>query len=108
MNDDIKNSDWGTHSKTIVFNNNSFMVGTFNSNNRSNFYNTEMAVFCRGRIELTNDVLTNIKFRMKNARHLNKLGKPDDGTDLLDGTSFKKKLLYFMLKIPASIAQILM
>jgi putative cardiolipin synthase len=108
MNDEIKKSVWGTHSKTIVFNSNSFMVGTFNIDNRSSFYNTEMALFCSGSPELTNDVLGNIQERMKNSRHLNKAGFPDDGTPLLQGTSLTKKLLYYMLKLPASIAQFLL
>jgi len=108
MNDEIRNSDWGTHSKTIVFNSHSFMVGTFNIDNRSNFYNTEMAIFCSGSPQLTNEVIGNIKLRMDNSRHLNKEGKPDDGSDLLEGTSLKKKILYYMLKIPASIGQFLM
>ena len=108
MNDTIRNSSWGTHSKTIVYNNNSFMVGTFNIDNRSNFYNTEMAIFCSGSPELTNDIISNIKTRISNSRHLNKNGLPDDGTDILEGTSLKKKILYFMLKIPASIGQFLM
>ncbi len=108
MNDEIKNASWGTHSKTIVYNNNSFMVGTFNIDNRSNFYNTEMALFCSGSPELTNEILSNIKIRMKNSHHLNSAGRPDDGSDILEGASLTKKLLYFMLKIPASLAQFLM
>lgn len=108
ISDEVRNSTWGTHSKTIIFNNNSFMVGTFNIDNRSSFYNTEMALFCSGSPELTNDIMTNIKMRMANSRHLNKKGMPDDGSPLLQGTSLGKKILYFMLKIPASIAQFLL
>lgn len=108
FSDEVRKSDWGTHSKTILYNNNSFMIGTFNIDNRSNFYNTEMAVFCSGSPELAHDVFSNIQVRMMNSRHLNKAGLPEDGKPLLEGTSLKKKLLYFMLKIPASIAQFLL
>ncbi|MBC7538497.1 MAG: hypothetical protein H7281_06740, partial [Bacteriovorax sp.] len=108
FSDEVRKSDWGTHSKTILYNNNSFMIGTFNIDNRSNFYNTEMAVFCSGSPELAHDVFSNIQIRMMNSRHLNKAGLPEDGKPLLEGTSLKKKLLYFMLKIPASIAQFLL
>lgn len=107
-NDEIRNSDWGTHSKTIVFNNDSFMVGTFNIDNRSNFYNTEMSLFCGGSPELAKDVKDNIQLRMKTAHHLNKQGLPDDGTPLLGEVSLKKKLLYFFLKVPSTIMQFLM
>ncbi|MDO9184281.1 MAG: phospholipase D family protein [Bacteriovorax sp.] len=108
ISDEVRNSNWGTHSKTIVFNNNSFMIGTFNIDNRSNFYNTEMAVFCSGSPELANDVLSNIKIRMKSSNHLDKNARPDDGTDLLAGASTKKKILYYMLKIPAALFQFLL
>lgn len=108
ISDDVRKAEWGTHSKTIIYNKDSFMIGTFNIDNRSNFYNTEMAVFCSGSPELTHDVDANIKARMKNSRHLNKAGSPDDGSDLLEGTSFKKKFLYYMLKIPATIVQFLL
>lgn len=108
ISDEVRNSSWGTHSKTILFNDNSFMVGTFNIDNRSSFYNTEMALFCSGSPELHNDILSNINLRMKNSRHLNKDGLPDDGKSLLEGASTGKKLLYHLLKIPASIFQFLL
>jgi len=108
VSNEVRNAVWGTHSKTILFNDNSFMIGTFNIDNRSNFYNTEMAIFCSGSPELANDVYRNIKVRMKNSYHLGADGKPDDGTKLLDGASMKKKLLFYMLKIPATIFQFLM
>lgn len=107
-NDKIRNSMWGTHSKTMIFNNNSFMIGTFNVDNRSNFYNSEMAIFCSKSSELTSDIEDNIKVRMKTSHHLNKKGLPDDGTKLLEGNTTMKKLEYFLLKVPASIMQFLM
>jgi hypothetical protein len=67
-----------------------------------------MGIFCNGSPELTNDVLGNIKLRMKNSYHLNKDGEPDDGADLLEGASLKKKILYYMLKIPSKIFQFLL
>lgn len=108
ISEDVKNAEWGTHSKTILYSDDSFMVGTFNIDNRSNFYNTEMAVFCSGSPELAKDVLDNVKVRMKNSHHLNKFGKPDDGTDLLAGTTLKKRIIYYMLKFPATLFQFLL
>lgn len=107
-NKEILNSQWGTHSKTIVYNDHSFMVGTYNIDHRSNFYNTEMGLFCAGSAELARDIKENINLRMKSSYHLNKDGAPDDGTPLLAGNSSKKKRLYFYLKIPATIAQFLL
>lgn len=105
---EIQNSEWGTHSKTILFNDDSFMIGTFNIDHRSNFYNTEMALFCSGSRELTRDIKENIQLRMKESYHLNKDGVPDDGTSLLEGNTEKKKRLYYYLKIPATLVQFLL
>ena len=108
FNDSIRKADWGTHAKTIVYNDDSFMVGTFNIDNRSNFYNTEMALFCSGSTELTQDILKNIEIKKEYSHHLGADGKPDDGSKLLEGATLKKKVLYYLLKIPASIMQFLM
>jgi putative cardiolipin synthase len=106
--DEVRNSTWGTHSKTIVFNNDSFMIGTFNIDNRSNFYNTEMAIFCSGSPELTKDVKDNIALRMKNGYHLNHEGKPDDCSPLLSGATPMKKALYYLIKVPSHLLQFLL
>lgn len=108
FSDKIKNSIWGTHSKTIVYNDNSFMIGTFNIDNRSNFYNSEMAIFCSGSQDLTRDVEDNIKLRMKSAHHLNKEGLPDDGSKLLEGNTGIKKIEYFFIKVPSHVMNFLL
>jgi cardiolipin synthase C len=107
-NKKIAEAIWGTHSKTIVFNDDAFMIGTFNIDNRSSFYNTEMAIFCAGSTELRNDVLENIQFRMKGSYHLDKNGKPDDGSKVTEGASFYKRVLYVFLKVPAAILKFLL
>lgn len=107
-NDKIKNSVWGTHSKTMVFNDEAFMVGTFNIDNRSSFYNTELALFCNGSKELTQDVKSNIEKRMQNSYRLNAEGVPDDCSDLLGDVSGAKKALYYLLKLPSHILQFLL
>lgn len=106
--DEVRNATWGTHSKTAVFSDDSFMIGTFNIDNRSNFYNTEMAIFCSGSPELTKDVKDNIKFRMGNSYHLNREGTPDDCSSLLSGATPTKKLLYYLIKIPSTLLQFLL
>lgn len=106
--DEVLKSEWGVHSKTIVFNDDSVMIGTYNVDHRSNFFNTEMALFCRGSKELVQDVKENIQLRMRHSYHLNKDGLPDDGTPLLSGSSDEKKTLYYFLKIPATLGQFLL
>ena len=108
ISDEVKNARWGTHSKTIVFSDDAFMVGTFNIDNRSNFYNTEMGLFCKGSPELTKMVRDNIEIRMKNAKRLGKDGKPEDGTPLLESNSGGRKLMYHLLQIPSALLQFLL
>ncbi len=104
----IEDSVWGVHSKTIIFNDNSFMVGTFNIDNRSSFYNTETAIFCAGSTQLTNDIRRSIEDRMAESYRLGKDGKPDDGSPILSGASTLNKFLYFFLRIPAAIFKFLL
>lgn len=108
MNSKIRNAVWGTHSKTIVFNDQAVMVGTFNIDNRSSYYNTEMAIFCNASKEIRDDVMDNIELRMKHSKKLGKNGRPEDGTSLLANSSFTKKLLYFFLKVPATLLKFLL
>lgn len=58
MEEKIQKAKWGTHSKVQVYESSNFseaMIGTYNIDNRSNFYNSEMAVFCKG-----NDAFTKV------------------------------------------------
>jgi putative cardiolipin synthase len=67
LDEAVKNARWGTHSKVQVYENNDsseIMIGTYNIDNRSNFYNSEMAIFCKGNDELSKEVSDNI-FRLK-------------------------------------------
>lgn len=66
----VKKAKWGTHSKTHIYNyhnehDSEVMIGTYNIDNRSNYYNSEMAIFCQGNIEFTKDVTQSIQNRMK-------------------------------------------
>ena len=108
MNEKIKKAVWGTHSKTIVFNDDAFMIGTFNIDNRSSFYNTEMAIFCKNSKSLRDDVQNNIELRMKSSKKLGKNGRPEDGSKLLANSSLTKKMLYFFLKVPATLLKFLL
>lgn len=60
IDQDAKITTWGTHSKTQIYDDDKFYIGTYNIDNRSAFYNTEMGVFCEGNIELTKDVSDSI------------------------------------------------
>jgi putative cardiolipin synthase len=65
---EVMNARWGLHSKTQVYyyedGTSGFMIGTYNIDNRSSFYNNEMAMFCDGSDELTADLQKDIDERM--------------------------------------------
>ena len=54
--DRVKGTRWGTHSKSIVFDDDSVMVGTFNFDPRSAFYSAEISLFCDSSPEITENV----------------------------------------------------
>jgi putative cardiolipin synthase len=65
ISEGVKTAKWGTHSKTQIYDNNEVMIGTYNIDNRSNYYNSEMALFCKGNPELTKEVNDSIASRSK-------------------------------------------
>lgn len=110
MSEEVENSTWGTHSKSVVFNDDSFMVGSFNMDNRSSFYNTELSIFCSGSKALTDDVKDNIKLRMGGSHGLDQDGEIEDECEDLNpnGLGPIKKALYWLLKIPSHLMQSLL
>lgn len=59
----VEKARWGMHEKTQVYTDDSFYIGTYNIDNRSDHYNTEMGIFCEGSKELTADLLTDMRLR---------------------------------------------
>jgi cardiolipin synthase C len=70
----IKQTRWGVHDKTHIYNEESFYIGTYNIDNRSDFYNSEMGIFCDGSKELTSELRNNFIKRLEHT-YLLKPGK---------------------------------
>lgn len=102
--EEVKKSTWGTHSKSMVFSKDSFMIGSFNFDNRSSYYNTELAVFCSGSPELTQDIVVNIQKRVDNSIKLDTNGDPDCN-EVHPEVGALKKALYYIIKIPSHMFQ---
>ena len=95
------NARWGTHSKSAVFDDESFMIGSFNFDPRSLNYNLELAVFCDGNKLLANQIKENIKLRMQSGIFLE---TPDDVRKYeFNNVGTKKKFNYYMIKIPSAL-----
>lgn len=63
----IKETRYGVHSKTFIIDDIDFAIGTYNVDNRSDFYNTEMTLFCKGSPELVRVLKDDIAWRLENA-----------------------------------------
>lgn len=86
---------WGTHAKRAVIGNTT-MIGTFNIDPRSNNLNAEMALICRNDKAAAIYIRNSINFRQNHGVALNINGVPADGRPLKFGTSFSKKVLYWL------------
>jgi len=54
---------YGVHSKTWLRDNMQVMIGSYNMDNRSDYYNTELAIMCNDSPELAQDLAENMKLR---------------------------------------------
>lgn len=102
--EEVRKATWGTHSKSMVFSSDAFMIGSFNFDNRSSYYNTELALFCAGSPELTKDITENINKRVSNAIKLDTNGDPDCN-EVHPEVGALKKALYYIIKIPSHMFQ---
>lgn len=67
ISESMKEVRYGLHAKSFIFDDESIMIGTFNIDNRSDYYNNEMGVFCDGSPELTNQLIGYEARRLKQA-----------------------------------------
>jgi cardiolipin synthase C len=97
----IHDARWGTHSKGVVFDDSSIMIGTFNFDPRSINYNTEMAIFCDGNPDLASKMARNIQNRIDNGILLETAA--DVKKYEFSNVGIFKRLGYYLVKIPASL-----
>lgn len=118
ISDEVKQARWGTHSKSMVFKSlidnesvQEIMVGTYNIDNRSNYYNNEMAIFCKGNNELAQELSSNIESRMSAGYRINadRTATDKDGNTVsifgVDESNLRKMK---WLRIPAKIFKFLL
>ena len=119
VSEEIKNSLWGTHSKTLVYESidesgntiSEVMIGTYNIDNRSNYYNTEMAIFCKGNAELTKEVEESVLSRIDNAYqiHNDKTATNKDGEKVsIYGDDSSKRKLMRIISLPSYLFKFLL
>lgn len=113
IDENARKARWGTHSKTQIFGDKSFFVGTYNIDNRSSFYNAEMGIICDGSPELTADVTANFRSRLKNAGYRilgrdSALDAEGNSVDALGNANKKQRDLMELLRYPTEALQFLM
>lgn len=85
---------WGIHSKTFVFGDEGFAIGTFNVDPRSANLNSELMFFCEGNPKLTQFVLDDIQTRMNESAKLHKDGSLGGGKTIFDNVGLWKKIKF--------------
>lgn len=113
---DVTKAKWGTHSKTQLYkfkdaSQNEFMIGTYNYDNRSSHYNTEMALFCKGSPELFAEVENSINERVSHAYKVdeNKKAHAPDGKKVsIYGASKDGLFLMRLIGLPSVLLQLLL
>tara|TARA_B100000749_G_scaffold280894_2_gene280569 strand:- start:71616 stop:73118 length:1503 start_codon:yes stop_codon:yes gene_type:complete len=63
--DRAQSSIFGVHSKSHVYDEDEIFIGTYNIDNRSDFYNAEMGIFCKGNRELTAELESSMRAQME-------------------------------------------
>lgn len=114
IDESIKGAKWGTHTKAHIYESQNFseiMVGTYNIDNRSNHYNSEMAIFCKGSDELTADLKESIERRMNHGYEITAEGKAinKDGKEVdVMGADTDNKLLMKLITFPSWLLKFLL
>jgi putative cardiolipin synthase len=114
VDEEVKNARWGTHSKVQIYEASTFteaMVGTYNIDNRSNFYNSEMVVFCRGNNEYTAQVKDGVMEAIHKGIQINSDGTAQDrdgNKKDVFGSSRKGLLIMNLIFLPSWLLKFLL
>lgn len=114
LSDAVKKAKWGTHDKTHIYDastHSELMIGTYNIDNRSSFYNTEMAVFCRGNNDLVEEARAYITQQKLQGITINDDGTATDRsgeTKSVYGTSRKGLLVMKLITLPSWVLKFLL
>lgn len=114
IDENIQHAKWGTHSKVQVYESkesSEVMIGTYNIDNRSNFYNSEMAIFCKGNDEFTKTVKDEINHHLHNGIIINQDGTATDKNGSLRnilGSSEDGKNMMKMIFLPSWLLKFLL
>ena len=106
INEGVQNSRWGTHAKSIVFDESSIMIGSYNFDPRSYKFSAELALFCNDDKFFAKELLDDMNQRKEDSFYM-------DSEETIDETKFKrigtvKRIAYYILKIPSTLFSFLL
>jgi putative cardiolipin synthase len=112
INPRIKKTRYGIHAKTFIIDDEDFTIGSYNIDNRSDYFNAEMTLFCEGSTELVEDLKQNVQLRID---HSYLLIRDDEAIDknLMEadpyaGASDSTIRIMKGITIPASLLEFIM
>jgi len=91
----IRKARFGTHAKSVVFNDTESMISTFNFDPHSKYFNAESGLFFHDNPEMAKELRGAIHRKMKYARKLT--SSKDVSKHKFDNVSFGKSVLYYLL-----------
>ncbi|HAZ12639.1 MAG: hypothetical protein A2X86_11425 [Bdellovibrionales bacterium GWA2_49_15] len=103
VNAGVEKARFGTHVKAFVFDQDSFMVGTYNLDPRSIKYNAEMGIFCFGEPELAQAMRAEYAHKLKGTVYLD--SRKTLRKHKFDHITFAKKVVYYLVKPFAMLFQ---
>lgn len=93
-----KAARWGTHAKSFVIDEDALMIGSYNQDPRSENFNAEMALVCRGNQSLASGLRLDLQRRKSIAVKLNASGEPVTGQGKYFNTTEHQRFVYHLLK----------
>lgn len=102
LNDKIKNARFGTHSKTVIFDEQDIMIGSYNFDPHSENYNLEMVMFCNNQVDLALKLKNHISHLLNdNYIHIKDMQTAKKAR--FKNVGLGKIISYYMIKIPARL-----
>ncbi len=103
VDDGVKESRWGTHSKSFVFDDDAIMIGSYNFDPRSNVYSLELAYFCDENPGLAQHLRSDIEARMAQSYYLDDVESFKEHR--FERVGLFKKIGFYALKFPSLLLQ---
>lgn len=109
---EVAKARWGIHAKSIIFDEDSAMVSSYNIDNRSSYFNNELAILCDGSKSFVEDLKSDMLARTDRSYQLiNKsvsIDKAGNEHDIYAGAPEKSIKIMKAIKLPSLLFEPLM